>query len=321
MALGMLPALAGHAQAAREPRHTWHSRAFGTRVSITIASTEAALAERAASAALAEIAAVDAATQLHTPTSALARLNRHGRLEGSDRHLTMLLRLARQWSACSDGAFDVTVQPLWLRHFAATVRGIEMSAAQIESTRALIDWRGIRMEPEGLLSFDREGMQVTLNGLVQGYASDRAWAVLREHGIENALVDAGECRANGLAAPLTPWRIGVRTAQPVSSELADVVALHDAALASSGNDGFSFSEDRRLHHILDPRTGVSPGELAGVTVLASDACSADALSTTCMVLGVERSRELLVSVPGAAALFQYRDGRVIGTRGWPHALG
>jgi thiamine biosynthesis lipoprotein len=168
-------------------------------------------------------------------------------------------------------------------------------------------------------------MQATLNGLVQGYASDRAWAVLREHGIDHALIDAGEYRAIGNAAPGLPWRIGVRRPDPQraasAAALADVVPLHDAALASSGNDGLSFSADRRLHHILDPRTGVSPAELAGVTVLAADACSADALSTACMVLGVERGRALVERVPGAMALFQHRDGQVLRTRGWPRSVG
>jgi len=325
LALGLLGGLAGHALAGLAPRRTWHALAFGTRVSITIAGAEPARAAAAARAALAEIAAIEAATNLHAPGSALARLNRDGRLDASDRHLTTLMQRACLFGALSEGAFDVTVQPLWLRHFAASVRGVELDAAQIEAARELIDWRGVRIAPDGTLRFDRAGMQATLNGLVQGYASDRAWAVLREYGIDHALIDAGEYRAIGNAAPGTPWRIGVRIpspqrAAPVAA-LADVVPLHDAALASSGDDGLCFSADRRLHHILDPRTGVSPGELAGVTVLAADACSADALSTACMVLGVERGRALVEHVPGAMALFQRRDGQVLRTRGWPRSGG
>lgn len=321
--LALLAGLAGgRTRAAPGPR-TWHALAFGTRVSITIAAAQAPRADAAAGAALAEIAAVEAAVNLYAPASPLARLNRDGRLEAGDPHLVTLLQQALRWSALSDGAFDVTVQPLWRRHFAASVRGIELAPRQIEAARALIGWRGIRIETGGALRFERPGMQATLNGLVQGYASDRAWAVLRAHGIEHALVDAGEFRAAGCAAPLEPWRIGVRRPQPWrgAQALVEVVPLRDAALASSGNDGFSFSADRRLHHILDPGTGLSPGELAGVTVLAADACSADALSTACMVCGVERGRELVASLPGAAALFQRRDGTLLRTAGWPRALG
>ena len=324
LALGLLGAVGGRA-AALEPRRTWHALAFGTRVSVTIAGAEPQRADAAAKAALAEVAAIDAAAYLHAPGSALARLNRDGRLDASDPHLSALMRRACHFGALSEGAFDVTVQPLWLRHFAASVRGVELGVAQIEAARALIDWRAIGVAPDGALRFDRAGMQVTVNGLVQGYASDRAWAVLRAHGIEHALVDAGEYRALGGAAPGAPWRIGVHRpdahAAPGASALADVVPLHDAALPSSGDDGFTFTADRRLHHILDPRTGVSPGELAGVTVLAADACSADALSTACMVLGVERGRALVESVAGAVGLFQRRDGQLLRTRGWPHSVG
>lgn len=321
LALGLLGGLAGRALAGLAPQRTWHGLAFGTRVSITIAGAEPARAAAAARAALAEVAAIEAATNLHAPGSALARLNRDGHLDAGGRHLTALMQRACRFGALSEGAFDVTVQPLWLRHFAASVRGVELDAAQIEAARELIDWRAIRVAPDGTLRFDRAGMQATLNGLVQGYASDRAFAVLREHGIDHALIDAGEYRAIGQAAPGTSWRIGVRRPGPHAAALAGVVSLRDAALASSGNDGFHFTADRRLHHILDPRSGVSPGELAGVTVLAADACSADALSTACMVLGVERGRALVESVAGAMALFQRCDGQLLRTRGWPQPVG
>lgn len=302
--------------------------AFGTRISVTVAGADPADARRAADAALAEIAAIESAVSLHASRSALARLNRDGRLEAADPHLVALLHEALRWSAASDGAFDVTVQPLWRLYFAAAARGGVPDDAAVERMRALVDWRSIRMKGASIM-LERAGMQATLNGLAQGYATDRAWQMLREHGIEHALVDAGEWRAGGHHAGGPhdgdrPWQLGIRDplAPPASAggrpaALLDVIPLQDAALATSGSDGYRFTADGRLHHILDPRTGRSPAELAGVSVLAPDACTADALSTACMVLGVERSIALIEAQPGVAALLVRSDGRRVTTAGWP----
>lgn len=264
------------------------------------------------------ITQIDAATSLHSPGSALAELNRAGRTLAGHPDLTALFRLAQHWGEASAGAFDVTVQPLWQRHFAASVAGRALGPAELEQTRSLIDRHGIRIDGD-MIGFARTGMQATLNGLAQGYASDQAWEVLKAHGIEHALVDAGEPRVMGMNAQGRHWQLGVRhpAASKARAALADIVDLRDAALASSGDAGFSFTPDRRLHHILDPRTGRSPPELSGVTILAPTACAADALSTACMVMGVERSLALLSRLTGVEALLLRKDGLRVATPGWP----
>lgn len=313
-----LAALAGMRQWQHEPRLTLRALAFGTRVSVTVLGPAPREAHAAATAALRRIAEIDAATSLHTPGSALARLNREGLALGADADLLALFRQAVSWGRATAGAFDVTVQPLWRRHFAASVLGRAIPPAELERVRSLVDWRGIRIDGDAI-GFGRSGMQATLNGLAQGYASDEAWAVLRAHGVEQGLVDAGEPRAVGLNGDGHGWRIGVRApaAAPDAATLADLVELRDAALATSGDDGMSFTPDRRLHHILDPGTGVSPPELSAVTVLAPNACMADALSTACMVMGCERSLAFLSAISGVEALLIRKKGDRLATPGWP----
>lgn len=301
-----------------EPRVTVRALAFGTRVAVTIVGWPVPEARSAASAALRRIAEVDALTALHAPSSALAQLNRDGQTHLVNADLTILFQHARHWSKASAGAFDITVQPLWQRHFAASVAGRAASPVELERARSLVDWRGIELSGSKI-SFARAGMMATLNGLAQGYASDQAWAVLKGLGVRHALVDAGEPLAMGRNDRGRLWQLGVR--QPASTSatamLADIVELRDAALATSGDDGFCFTPDRRLHHILDPGSGYSPPELSGVTVLAPDACTADALSTTCMVMGVERSLALLSTLGGVEAVLIRKDGTRVTTPGWP----
>ncbi len=141
--------------------------------------------------------------------------------------------------------------------------------------------------------------------------------------MRHALVDAGAPRSAGRrticpAARPGTWAGGnSRSAANQRAALADVVELHDAAIASSGDDAYCFTADRRLHHILDPHSGRSPRELVGVTVIAADACTADALSTACMVLGIERSQALVESLSGIEALFVRKDGRIATSKHWP----
>lgn len=301
------------------PLQQGRALAFGTRVGITVAGLAPEAARRAIDAALAEIAAVDAASRLFTPEGELARLNREGRLAAPGERLRELLGQAQHWGAASGGAFDVSVQPLWRLYFAASARGELPSPAAIAARREAVDWRGLRLDAGGA-AFDRPGMQLTLNGLAQGLASDRAWAVLRAHGVRDALVDAGEWRAAGQPEAGRPWRLGIRrpgapSARP--AQLLQAVELRDRALSSSGDDGLAFSADRREHHILDPRSGHSPRELAAVSVLAPDAVTADALSTACMVLGLEAGRGLVASLPGVEALFVTKRGQTVATPGWP----
>ncbi len=301
-----------------------HTLALGTRVSVTVAGLPPPQADAAAQAALAEIRRVEAAASLFNGSALLSRLNRAGELTTDDPHLMRLLQAADHWWQASGGAFDPSVQPLWQLHQAAALRGGLAAAADIEQRLALVGWSAVQREAladgRSRIVLPRPGMALTLNGIAQGYASDRAWAVLREHGVEHALVDAGEWRAQGRSAAGRPWRLGLRdallpTAAP--ARLLQAVAVQDASLASSGIGAAPFSADGSLHHLLDPRSGRSPQELAGATVLAPDACSADALSTSCMLLGVDAALALLERLPGVEALLQRSDGALVRTSGWP----
>jgi thiamine biosynthesis lipoprotein len=74
----------------------------------------------------------------------------------------------------------------------------------------------------------------------------------------------------------------------------------------------AFTEDRRHHHIIDPRTGRSPEATSSVTVLAPTAMLADALSTALLVLGPGKGREALSGFQGAEGLWVTKDGIRIG---------
>jgi thiamine biosynthesis lipoprotein len=206
----------------------------------------------------------------------------------------------------------MTVQPLWdlyAGHFFRSLRprpqGPDPEA--IERARALVDWRAVDLGTRRIAL--RPGMGVTLNGIAQGYVTDRIIDILRQDGCERVLADMGcsEMRALGRRADGGPWRVGL--ANPFAPEsLAMTLELSDGALCTSGGYGTKFEASGRFHHLFDPETGLSVHHVIATSVFASSAMLADALSTALYVIPPNRSSNLLKSFPGTNAIITRPDG-------------
>jgi thiamine biosynthesis lipoprotein len=168
-----------------------------------------------------------------------------------------------------------------------------------------IDYRAIEIEPAAI-RLSRPGMAVTLNGIAQGYITDRIVGLLKNEGFDHVLADLGEIRAIG-RGPSGPWRVAIKDpARPTRS--LPGVDLQDQALATSGSYGFQFDGAGRFHHLFDPRSGTCPHRYASVSVVAADATSADALATACNLLSIEAIADLLRSAGAARAHLVMLDG-------------
>jgi len=280
-----LGAAAGLAMPARGTALQWRERAllgFGTTLWLRAAHEDAARADAALDAAVAEVRHVERQMSLFDPASALCALNRDGVLARPDAALVQVLNLAREVAGRSDGAFDVTVQPLWSAWDAARRAGRHPTPAELDAARSLVDWRGVAVGPQAI-RLARPGMAITLNGIAQGFAADRARDALRAHGIAHALLDTGEWAPLGRAPGGTPWQLGLADPRAADRVLATLTA-DGRAIACSSDAHCAFSADRRHHHILDPRTGDSPPALAAVAVAAPTGALADAL-TKVMFMG------------------------------------
>jgi thiamine biosynthesis lipoprotein len=263
---------------ASDPLHTWRGVALGAEASIRLAHPDATAARRLIDACVAEIARLERIFSLYRADSALSRLNAGGHLELPPLELVELLGRAASVSEATGGTFDVTVQPLWQRyvaHFATP--GTDPAGPDLADVLPLVDWRGIRVGPAEI-ALARSGMAVTLNGIAQGYVTDRVADLLRAEGMDHVLIDLGETRAMGTHPDGRPWRIGL--ADPaVPDRIAAHVPLADMALATSGGYGTRFEATGRHNHLIDPRTGRSAPAFRSVSVLARDATTADAAST------------------------------------------
>lgn len=314
-AMGAIAGTAGCARTWQEPLHSGAALAFGTTISISVAHPDAQLAQRAIGDALQAALAVDRLMSIYNPSSQVFRLNRDGRLKQPDARLLDVLTEAKRLSELSGGAFDVTTQPLWLLYTEAAKQGRLPGQDQRRRAQALVNWRDLAFDSDSV-RFLRPGMALTLNGLAQGYAADRALAALQAHGVQHALLDTGEYAARGEKPGHRPWVLGVRDPRDPQGLVASLRA-RGCSVATSGDYACTFTPDFRHHHIFDPVRGASPDELASVTVVAPSALLADGLSTSFMVLGWERARALAAQLPAVDLLAVDKLGRLYRTAGFP----
>lgn len=310
--LMMHRALAGHELATQQ--HVRRAEALGTQINITVFHPKATIANQAIDAALERIEHVEELMSLYRPDSQLSLLNRQGVLRHPHPDLVAVLTKASELSRLTQGAFDVTVQPLWRLYADRAGDGALPTEAEMEKVRQRIGWQHVRIEPD-IITFDRAGTQITLNGVAQGLAADLAQQALKEQGIEHALIDAGELNAMGSPMRRESWHIAVQ--HPRETGSIAQTGLQDRCLSTSGDYATRFSEDHQHHHLLDPRTGLSPAQWASVSVAAPSALLADALSTALFILGSDEAEEMVDSLDRVDALFVSKSGEVTTTEGFP----
>lgn len=279
---------------ARRGELVWRERAllgFGTTLWIKAAHTDTERAEIALDAAVRAIRDVERQMSLFDPESSLQRLNARGILARPGPALLEVVSLSKEIARRSGGSFDVSMQALWLVWEEASKQGALPSERVLRQARRRVNWRALEISTDRL-QLNVRGMQLSLNGIAQGYAADRARAALMAHGVEHAMIDAGETSLLGEAQDGQPWAFGIEDAvvkQPRARAQANepqipIVRSAGRAIATSSDAHTSFSADHRHHHILDPRTGYSPTYWASVTVIASRCVVADALTKVFFML-------------------------------------
>ena len=220
-----------------------------------------------------------------------------------------VLRLSKTISANTDGAFDCTVQPL-VQLWGFGKDGVRHTVGDdtLTTVREFVGFQLVDLQGDSILRKDPR-VQLNFNAVAKGYAVDRVAEWLVENGYADCLVEiGGEVAARGNKNG-KPWKVGIQrpteTADGDKESFESLPLPDHRAVATSGNYRNYFEESGvRYTHILDPRTGrPERTNLLSVTVIAPDCATADAYATAFMVLGHEKSAQIVKQHPELEAWF------------------
>ncbi|MDR0570809.1 MAG: FAD:protein FMN transferase [Clostridiales Family XIII bacterium] len=210
-------------------------------------------------------------------------------------------------SAETNGAFDPTIRPVATLWDLGSGNERIPSDNEIAEAMSKIGYARVTLDKTTRgVSLDSLGMALDLGGIAKGYACDTAVAILKKNGARRGIIDlGGNIYAYGTKLGGKPWVVGVRTPIPGENGYFCTLNVSDKAVVTSGAYERFFEKDgRRYHHIFDPSTGrPADNGLLSVTIVASSATVADALSTACFVMGAERGRAFLAERRDAEGIF------------------
>ncbi|MCQ6961977.1 FAD:protein FMN transferase [Methanolobus chelungpuianus] len=288
-----------------------------TTVTITVLGHDEELAHESIDKAFGRIEYVDALMNNYDNSSDLSVLNRQGYITDANPDLAYVINRSAYYSESSQGAFDISIQPLldlWKSKFIPGSTNAPPTEEEINETLKLVNHSAITIENRNISL--EEGMKLTLGGVAKGYAVDLAVESLLEDGIESGFVNAGgDGRYIGTKAGGIPWKVGLQNPEK-SEEAIAVMDIEDVAVATSGNYERYFNEAAKVSHISDPRTGYPSQSLMSSTVIAGSAMDADAFATALFVMGEEDGMEMIEKLEGVECLIITADKRIIRSSGF-----
>jgi thiamine biosynthesis lipoprotein len=290
---------------------------LGTKVTITVIHPDRKIAQDALSDALLAIQKVDNLMSIYDNTTQISYLNRKKALKKPAADLLNVINKSIYYSEISDGAFDITVQPvldLYTRTFRQEKR--YPNDSEINEAQKMIGYRKISIENKTVSI--GQNTTLTLGGIAKGFALDKAAETLRKDGIDRALIVAGgQIAGLGLKEQQKPWTIALRNPRN-ANEYITLIEVHNQSVSTSGDYERFYDENKTYHHIINPKTGRSATELISVTVMAKHAIDADALSTAVFALGKDAGMKLIEDTPETEAIIITRDKQIIRSSGFKY---
>lgn len=252
--------------------------------------------------------AFDLSVSLWVDESVISRINRGDTTVVPDEVFIYNFNLSKQISQQSEGYFDFTIGPLasaWGFH---RRNKLEMSNNQIDSLMALVDFNKVSLI-DGKVVKEDPRMSFDFNAIAQGHSVDLIVEMLDSFGLQHFLVDVGgEIVARNTKPDGSYWQVGIESPASNRDDERDVdviVSLKNKGLATSGSYRKYFEKDGlRYSHTISPKTGRPVDHnLLSVTVMADNAAEADAWATAFMVMGLEKSVEMIKKHSNLEAYF------------------
>ncbi len=228
-----------------------------------------------------------------------------------------LLKKAIYYSKKTDGLFDVSiggVSELW--DFSGENPKVPAKKS-IEEALSHVGYKNIKIEGKTVRLADPK-TKIDLGAIAKGYIADRVADMLREEGVDRAIINlGGNVLTIGEKQSGLPWNIGVEKPFSGGSQIVGAVKSKDSSVVTSGIYERQFKQDGVLyHHVLNPKTGYPvKTDLDAVSILSKESVEGDAISTCCLLLGKERAEKFISEIAGVEAIFIDSGGKVSSTGG------
>ena len=236
-----------------------------------------------------------------------------GSLSGNAAELmAQALELCRR----TNGELDLSVYPI-VRAWGFTTGSYQVPDEEtIQSLLPLVDYTQIQYDAATGVVTLPEGMEIDLGSVAKGYAGQLAAQMLRNSGVESALLNlGGNVQTVGAKPDGSPWQIGIK--DPQGEDAMMVLSVEDQAVVTSGGYERYFEQDGQTYwHIMDPSTGhPADSGLISVTIVGDEGVVCDGLSTALFVMGLEKAADLWAQSGDFEAVFVTASGEVYITEG------
>ena len=284
--------------------------AMGTVFEIVAYSDSAGRASSAIEQALDEIVRLDNVMSNFKPESDLSRMNREAHFHAVriPADLYQVIETSLAYSRLSDGEFDVSVGPVVDLWKAVLAGGATPTAAHLAQARSCVGFEKIELIAPDQIELHSDCMRIDLGSIGKGYAVDRAVAILRSNGIEQAYIDAGGSTIYGLGTPPEGdgWLVHLRDP---SNRLDPQLKLISNSVSTSEQSAASTLTGDAPGHIVVPDSGKPLRTRYAVSVTAKSATDSDALSTTLLLLGPKKGAALVARLKDVTAIWVSADGQ------------
>ena len=237
-----------------------------------------------------------------------------------------LLQLAHFYSEATEGCFDITVAPLmqlwgFINNNKTSYRPpTEQSIAEVIKNQ--IGYKNLFLSNNSAYLI-KTNMMIDLGGIAKGFAVDVCFHKLQQQGASNIMINlGGNIRCAGIPSKnSSAWKIGIRDPFEKDKIIGTLLLTAGQAVATSGNyEKFRVIEGKRYSHIMNPISGYPVEGMASVTIIASSATEADALSTALFVAGITNGYKIIkkfknchaIMIPDKSPLTIYMDEGVNG---------
>ncbi len=297
----------------------WYADArplMGTEVSVRLWHEDPEVGQQLVEAVFEEASRIDRLMSTYKVDSEITAINNHAAEQPvtAGNELFRLIRRSLDISVLTLGAFDITYESVG-QHYDFRNR-LRPDSATVAEEKDLIDYRLVKLDQmRNTVSFGAEGVRINLGGIAKGYVVERGVELLRQAGVEHAVVSAGgDSRLLGDRRGV-PWMVGIRDPR-TDGKVAMTLPLIGEAISTSGDYERFFDEDGvRYHHIISPSTGTPAAGVYSATVIGPDAVFTDALSTSVFVMGVDAGLRLIATLPDYESVVINDQGQIFFSSG------